>query len=103
MSLVGALRSQVGTGSRGTCGRRLGRGSRHRRSRGFFFGFGENYGDVGEDDTAFGHTDAFNGLKTADGEIEGAVAGEADVFGSENHHPAGDELGSSPLSTMRAR
>lgn len=61
-----------------------------------FLGFGEDYGDMGEDDTAFGHADALNGLKTADSEIESAVAGEADVFGSENHHPAGDKLGIFP-------
>ena len=46
-----------------------------------------------ENDAAFGHADAFDGLKGGEGESEGVVAGETDVFAGENDHAAGDEFG----------
>ena len=45
-----------------------------------FGGFAEGDGDVGEDDSSLGHADAFDGLEGREGEGEGVVAGEADVF-----------------------
>lgn len=48
---------------------------------------------MGKHKPRFRHTDTFDGLETSSGEAECAVAGEADVFGSENDHAAGDEFG----------
>ena len=45
-----------------------------------FGGFAEGDDDVREDDVALGHADAFDGLESGEGEGEGVVAGEADVF-----------------------
>ncbi len=56
------------------------------------FGLCEGDGGMGEDEAGFGHTDALDSLETGGGEGEGAIAGEADVLGSEDDHTAGDKL-----------
>lgn len=57
-----------------------------------FFGKGEGDGGVCENETGFGHTDAFDGLETSGGEGQGTVSGKADVFGGKNDHTSGDKL-----------
>ncbi len=57
-----------------------------------FLGEGESDGSVGENESRFGHADAFDGLKAGGGETQGAISGEADVLRSEDDHAASDEL-----------
>ncbi len=57
-----------------------------------FRGFRENDGDMTQNNPTFRHANALDRLKAADGEVEGSRSGEADVFGGEDHHAAGDKL-----------
>ena len=58
---------------------------------------------LGEVELGLGQADELEGVGGCDRDHERLGIGLADVLAGEDHHPPGDEPGSSPASSIRAR